>query len=132
MINKIGTIYPCGLNKGFCIDSWVRHEAPEEGRRTCRPKRLEYNNEDEVNCLNILSDTNYLCFNVSQFVWISISSFLFQCIYLPNPSLTWKDVIQSQFLSVLQLVWTHSCFFLSLRLFALRRWENTDCISVYS
>ena len=46
---------------------WVFHvelgghtiETPEEGRRTYRPKRCEYNNKDEVSSPNILSDNNY-------------------------------------------------------------------------
>ena len=60
MVNRIGTVYPCGSNKGFssrfCVDSWVWHETPEEGRRTYRPKRCEYNNKDEVDGPNILND----------------------------------------------------------------------------
>ena len=48
------------LNKGFSSrffeDSRVRCETPEEGRRTYRQKRSEYNNKDEVNSPNILSN----------------------------------------------------------------------------
>ena len=55
-------VCPAGLNKGpgwkFCVDSRVRHETPEEGRRTYRLKHCEYNNEDKKNSLNILSDKN--------------------------------------------------------------------------
>ena len=42
----------------FCVDSLVRHQTHEEGR-TYRPKRCDYNNKDEVNCPNILSNNNY-------------------------------------------------------------------------
>ena len=63
MINRIGTVYPCGSNKGFsskfCVDSQVWHERPEEGRRTSQSKHCDYNNKDEVNSLNILSKNNY-------------------------------------------------------------------------
>ena len=52
MVNRIRTIYPCGLNEGFssrfCVGSWVGHETPE-----C-------NNEDEDNSPNILSNKNWL------------------------------------------------------------------------
>ena len=40
----------------FRVDSWIRHETPEEGRRTYRPKHCEYNNKDEVNSPNIQSN----------------------------------------------------------------------------
>ena len=67
MVNRIETFYPCGSNKGFslrfCVDSRVRHETPEEGRTTYRPKRWDYNNKDEVNSPNILSDNN--CMDIS-------------------------------------------------------------------
>ena len=39
----------------FCEGSIIWHEKPEEGWRTYRPKRCEYN-KDEVNSSNILSD----------------------------------------------------------------------------
>ena len=62
MVNRIRTVYPCGSNKEFssrfCVGSRIRHETPEEGRRTYRPKR-DYTNKDEVNSLNILSNNNY-------------------------------------------------------------------------
>ena len=49
MVNGIGTSDPCGLNKvlgsKFRVGSRVRQK-PEEGRRTYRPKRYEYKNED--------------------------------------------------------------------------------------
>ena len=61
MVNEIETIYFRGLNKGFGlksrVDSRVRQEAPEEGRRMHRPKRCEYNNKD--NSRNFLNDKNY-------------------------------------------------------------------------
>ena len=36
----------------------IRHETHEVGRRTHRPKRWEYNNEDEDKSLNTLRDDN--------------------------------------------------------------------------
>ena len=62
-----GTVYTRESNKGFssrfCVGSRVRHETPEEDRRTYQPKRCEYNNS-----LNILRAGKYLVF-----------SFLFSC-----------------------------------------------------
>ena len=72
MVNKIGTVYPFGLNKRFSPrsyeDSRVRHETPEEGRRTYRPKSGEYNNKDEFNSPNIINNNiflKYFCIYVS-------------------------------------------------------------------
>ena len=63
MVNRIGTIYLLGLNKGFslkvCVGSWVQHETIEESQRIQRPKHCEYSNKDEDNSPNILSDKNY-------------------------------------------------------------------------
>ena len=63
MVNGIRTIYPRGLSKGFglkfCVGSRVRHETPEEGRRMHRLKRCEYNEKDEDDSPNRLSDKNY-------------------------------------------------------------------------
>ena len=63
MVNRIGTVYPCGSNKGlslkFCVDSRAQHETPEEGQRIYRPKHCDYNNKDEVNGPNILTNNNY-------------------------------------------------------------------------
>ena len=60
MVNRMGKVYPNRLYKGsssrFCVGSLVRHETPEEGWRTYRPKHCESNDEDEVNSLNILSN----------------------------------------------------------------------------
>ena len=60
MVNKIRTIYPHGSNKEFslrfCVGSRVQHETPEEGQQTYWLKHYEYNNKDENNSLNILSD----------------------------------------------------------------------------
>ena len=57
MVNGIRTIYSCGLNKGFSsgfyVGSPVRYEKPEEGQITYRPKRYEYNNDNEDNISNI-------------------------------------------------------------------------------
>ena len=44
--------------KGSVRDS-VWRETPEEGRRIYRPKRCDYNNKDEVDNSNILSNNNY-------------------------------------------------------------------------
>ena len=41
----------------------VRHETPEEGRGTYRPKRRSYNNKDEVNSPNILSNEDKISAN---------------------------------------------------------------------
>ena len=62
MVNRIGTVYPCGSNKGFSlgfyVDSWVWHETPEEGQRTYQLKCCDYKSKDEVNSPNILSNNN--------------------------------------------------------------------------
>ena len=58
MVNRIGTVYPCGSNKEFSsrfsVNFRVRHETPEEDRRTYRPKCSDYNNKDKINSPNIL------------------------------------------------------------------------------
>ena len=55
IVNEIRAFYPRRLNKGFgskfYVGSRVRHETPEEGRRTHWPKRCD----DEENTPNILS-----------------------------------------------------------------------------
>ena len=60
MVNRIRTIYACGLNKEFslrlCAGSRVQYEIPEESRRMTQLKCCESNNEDEDNRPNILSD----------------------------------------------------------------------------
>ena len=52
MVNGIRASDPRGLNKGrgskFRVGFRVR-QTPEEGRRTYRPKRCEYNNKNEEN-----------------------------------------------------------------------------------
>ena len=57
MVDRIGTVYTCGSNKGFtlrfCVDSQVRNETPEGGRNT-----REY--KDEGNSPNILINNDYL------------------------------------------------------------------------
>ena len=57
MVNRIETVYLRGLNKGlnlrFFICSQDQQETPEEGQRAYWPKCSEYNDKDEVNCLNI-------------------------------------------------------------------------------
>ena len=59
MVNIIGTVYHCGLNKGFnlrfCEDSQVQHEMPEEDPRIYQLKH-GYNNKDDINSINILSN----------------------------------------------------------------------------
>ena len=58
MVNRIGTIYPCGsvFSSRFCVGSRVRDETPEEGRRTYQPKCCDNNNKVPVNNPNILSN----------------------------------------------------------------------------
>ena len=62
IVNRIGTINPCGLNKEFSlrfwVDSWVWHETPEEGQRKYLSKCFEYNNKDVVYRPNILRNKN--------------------------------------------------------------------------
>ena len=55
MVNEIRTIFPRGLDKGFCVGSRVRHNTPEEGRRDYRSKRCEYNNEDDINLFRLFN-----------------------------------------------------------------------------
>ena len=63
MANGIRTSDPRELNKGcglkFHVDSRVRH-TPEEGQRTYRPKRCEYNNKDEDDIPKALNNKNKL------------------------------------------------------------------------
>ena len=57
MFNRIGTIYPRALNKGFSssffVGSRVRYQTPEEGQKSFSPNRCT--NDDGVNNLNIPS-----------------------------------------------------------------------------
>ena len=61
MANGIRTGDPCGFNKGrsskFREGSRVR-QAPEESRRTYRPKRCGNNNKGEDNSPKTLNDKN--------------------------------------------------------------------------
>ena len=50
---KLPTNVDMRLNK---VVSRVRHETPEAGQRTYRPKRCVYNNQDEVNSPNIQNE----------------------------------------------------------------------------
>ena len=63
MINGIRTSDPHGLNKGrgskFRVGSRIRQETTEEGRRTYRQKRCEYNNKDENHSPKTLNDKNH-------------------------------------------------------------------------
>ena len=63
MANGIRTGDPHGFNKGrtseFREGSQVRH-TPEEGRRTYRPKRCGYNNNDEDKSPKTLNDKSQL------------------------------------------------------------------------
>ena len=63
MFNRIGIVYPYGLNKGFSLRFFVgfqvQHETPEKGRRIYRPKCCEYNNKDKANSPNILRNDHY-------------------------------------------------------------------------
>ena len=62
MVNGIRESDPRGLNKErgskFRVGSRVRQETPEEGRRTYRSKRCEYNHQDEDDCPKTLNDKN--------------------------------------------------------------------------
>ena len=83
---------PGGLNKRFSsrsyVGSWIWHETPEEGRRTHLPK-CKYNNEDETNSVNILSDKNgvwieknmILKFFEELFSFLAIFFFIFLVFY---------------------------------------------------
>ena len=59
MANEVRTDEPRGFDKGrsskFREGSRVR-QAPEEGRRTYRPKRCRNNNKDEGNSVKTLYD----------------------------------------------------------------------------
>ena len=48
MVNRTGTVYPRGLNKGFSLrfygGSRVQHETSEEGRLKNSSKLCAYNN----------------------------------------------------------------------------------------
>ena len=63
MVNRIRTLYPCGLNKGFGLKFYVsfqvRQETTEESWRMHQPKRCECDNKDEDNSLNTLNDKNF-------------------------------------------------------------------------
>ena len=61
MIDGIKIISPCGLNEGFCVGSWVRHEKPKEGYWTHRPKRCIY--EDTI--VQIFSEIKIIKFDFS-------------------------------------------------------------------
>ena len=91
MINRIGTVYPWGSNKGFssrfCVDSRVWHETPEEGWKTHQPKHCDYNNKDELNRSNILSNKNYQA-SSQRFRQIKIKQDFFQAVAL---SMAWKQ-----------------------------------------
>ena len=62
----VRTTYPRKSNKGFgsksFVDFQVHHETLEEGRKTHRLNRYEYNNEDENNSPNDLNDKKYVIF----------------------------------------------------------------------
>ena len=97
MVNRIGTVDPGGSNKGFssrfCVNSWVRHETPEEGRWTYQLKR-DYNNQDEVSNPNILSNYNYQA-SAKKFGQITTTSnfFFFFFFYMDDFVLTVFDSI---------------------------------------
>ena len=62
MANGIRTGDPCGFNKGRSSkfrEGFRVRQTPEEGRRTCRPKRCGNNNKDEENSLKTLNDKNH-------------------------------------------------------------------------
>ena len=45
----------------FRVGSQVRHETPEEGRRTHQPKRCEHNSIDEDSSENTLNNKSPAC-----------------------------------------------------------------------
>ena len=63
IVNGIRASDPRGLNKGrgskFRVGSQVRQETPEEGWKTYRPKRCEYNNKGEDCNPKPLNDKNH-------------------------------------------------------------------------
>ena len=63
MFNGSRSIYPSGLNKGFgskfCVGSRVRHETPEEARRTHRSKHCGYNYKYEDTSPNTQSGKDH-------------------------------------------------------------------------
>ena len=79
LVNRTGTVYHHGLDKGFsprfCVDSRVWHETPEEGWRTYQPKSCEYNDKDNVNSLNFLTDKKTKQFKVIEICWHFVSLF---------------------------------------------------------
>ena len=70
MVNKIGTVYSYGSNKGFsskfCMDAWFQHETPEVGQRTYRPKRYYYSNKDYIISPNIFCNNKYVSVSSSK------------------------------------------------------------------
>ena len=48
-----------GFELKFSVGSRIWQETLEEGWKTHRPKRCEYNNKDEDNSLNTINDKNY-------------------------------------------------------------------------
>ena len=62
MVYRIRTIYPHGQNKGFGskfhVGYKVQQETLEEGWRMHQLKHCEYNNKDEDNNSNTLTDKN--------------------------------------------------------------------------
>ena len=80
MLPGIGTVYSNGSNKRFSsrfrVDTQVRHETHEEGRRTYRPKCCDYNNKVEDNITNILSNNNYRASSISLFYQLFVVCFL--------------------------------------------------------
>ena len=107
MVNIIRTIYPRDLKKGFNskfrVSSQVQHKMPEESWRMYRPKRYEYNNEDEIKNSKILSDKDLSFFSF----YINFSS-----------SFNYLVVFLSFFLSFFFLPFLFSFFFL----FFIFRW----------
>ena len=78
-------MFSAGLDKGFASKFWVgsriRNKTPKEGPRTHRPKRCEYNKEDEDNCANTLSDTNFLASLRKSFIFKSFLCLSSRCIF---------------------------------------------------
>ena len=94
----------------FCVDSRFRQKTPKESQRTYRPKCSDYNNKDEVNSPNILSNNNHQA--SSQKFWLYICHH--RVVPLARISLTLSRYFSLSFIafgesSGLHSVSSHSC-----------------------
>ena len=67
MVNRIQTIYPRGLNKGFCLKFCegfqVWPEMPEKDWKMHQPKHCEFYDEDEDNSSNKIMNLLFILDN---------------------------------------------------------------------